>query len=680
MSEAFLNKNETVEETEDEVTRRRRREAKLQQFKSELEKKHLARREAIAERSREIIFLREELAKYRHENDQLKDMLRQDNNEALIGDNVLPDDIRDEYEKVKLENNDLKTKVRELANELGKNEGLTQQNLELRKSIAETQNDLQAVNVQVLEFEKERQEYHAHVVALKDVIHVSKKLLQIRENQLQELKSKVSEIEASLAQREASMLSTNLREEYERQLRNIRALRTLYEQRQAAAKAERDLLASQLSDAKNSLEDEQKKNSDFEERVNELETDVSTKYDNIQTLESQLGLAKAEYRGLEAEMSVINQLFSQILFGFHNCQEINFDKLIKLLQENHDLLTDIVVNEESQEISSALPKVLLDLVNQVNEEKKSVVETQIAQEENLTFEMSNTNALSMLPPIPEESTPDQQINQMNSAEEIVTILPKVWRVLIELLRQQSGQQPVDINDNGTDPCYKSVQTPKGPKLVLSVSQTFIRLKDLILEKKSLEKEMSRLKQLNTHLEVRLQDQEKRLETVSTELSKTWHVVGRMQRQHQQLHTHEKILRYELAQKRKMLNELKHELEYCREKWQQAREKNTNTEEDWRKLRTEFQSRKVTVADDVNNSAESGYSDERECSSDDEPSYGRQNKLQVVQKDDTGEQTSDTDDNDVSHRSSDDVDISSEQHKMDAASAEAATEETVEHSV
>lgn len=74
------------------------------------------------------------------------------------------------------------------------------------------------------------------------------------------MKSKVSEIEASLAQREASMLSTNLREEYERQLRNIRALRTLYEQRQAAAKAERDILASQLSDAKNSLEDEQKKN------------------------------------------------------------------------------------------------------------------------------------------------------------------------------------------------------------------------------------------------------------------------------------------------------------------------------------------------------------------------------------------------------------------------------------
>lgn len=65
----------------------------------------------------------------------------------------------------------------------------------------------------------------------------------------------------------------------------------------------------------------------------------------------------------------------------------------------------------------------------------------------------------------------------------------------------------------------------GPSLVLSVSQTFIRLKDLILEKKSLEKETGHLKQLNTHLESRLQDQEKRLQTVSTELNKTWHVVS-----------------------------------------------------------------------------------------------------------------------------------------------------------
>lgn len=169
-------------------------------------------------------------------------------------------------------------------------------------------------------------------------------------------------------------------------------------------------------------------------------------------MESQLGLSKAECRGLQAEMSVINELFSQILIGFNN-GHLDLDKLIKLLEENHDLLTDIVINEESMEHISALPKTLLDLINQVHD--KNYEEDRLKTEENLQTE---------------------QGNQVCSAAEIVHNLPKVWRVLAELLSQQSGQQPVAITEDGTDPCYKSIETPKGPKLVLSVSQTFIRLK------------------------------------------------------------------------------------------------------------------------------------------------------------------------------------------------------------
>lgn len=67
---------------------------------------------------------------------------------------------------------------------------------------------------------------------------------------------------------------------------------------------------------------------------------------------------------------------------------------------------------------------------------------------------------------------------MNSAEEIVENLPKVWRVLIELLSHQKAPFN-DLTDNITNeqnPCYKTIQTSKGPSSVLSVSQTFIRLK------------------------------------------------------------------------------------------------------------------------------------------------------------------------------------------------------------
>jgi hypothetical protein len=93
----------------------------------------------------------------------------------------------------------------------------------------------------------------------------------------------------------------------------------------------------------------------------------------------------------------------------------------------------------------------------------------------------------------------------------------------------------------------------------------------------------------------------------------------MQTQHQQLHTHEKILRYELHEKRKMLTELKQELEYCREKWERARQKNSESEVEWRKLRKEFASRKKQPMDLLNNSGESGFSDERgddSCEDDD----------------------------------------------------------------
>lgn len=81
-----------------------------------------------------------------------------------------------------------------------------------------------------------------------------------------------------------------------------------------------------------------------------------------------------------------------------------------------------------------------------------------------------------------DSQTSTQQNSLSSASEIVQNLPKVWKVLAELLSHQSGPVSV-LNDNGDqydkNPCYKSVETPSGPTLVLSVSKTFIRLKVLI---------------------------------------------------------------------------------------------------------------------------------------------------------------------------------------------------------
>lgn len=91
----------------------------------------------------------------------------------------------------------------------------------------------------------------------------------------------------------------------------------------------------------------------------------------------------------------------------------------------------------------------------------------------------------------------------------------MWRVLLELLRCHAAETSASsvALSSASDCCYKSVDTPTGPQLVISVSKTYIRLKELILEKKHLEKEMNRMKQLNTHLEGKLIEQVKRGEEV-----------------------------------------------------------------------------------------------------------------------------------------------------------------------
>lgn len=314
------------------------------------------------------------------------------------------------------------------------------------------------------------------------------------------------------------------------------------------------------------------------------------------------------------------QLIAQVLFGFNtNGSCIDIDKLVNMLEQNRDLLHEMAVKEDFEGIDegSFLPKLLYDLFLQVNQESAEEVQGSAAVKDSV-------------------STP----------EEIAEKLPKVWRVLIELLSHQkklSEEEEERVVD-----CYKSVQTATGPQNVLSVSKTFIKLKDLILEKRSLQKDTTRLKTLYSHLEQRLDKQEKRLSTVSLELTKTWHLVGKIkvscntsrdifrrlitfhhfQRQNRQLHTHEQILCYQLQQKKRLLSELKAELEYCRKKWALARALNSESEEQCKQLRHEFSMRKIQDQ----NSAESGYSDEHPSDADgDDDEAGTSKQAIKVQK-------------------------------------------------
>ncbi len=59
--------------------------------------------------------------------------------------------------------------------------------------------------------------------------------------------------------------------------------------------------------------------------------------------------------------------------------------------------------------------------------------------------------------------------------------------------------PNSIGKDITDNCFKEVTTKNGTRMVLSVSKTFLRLRDLIVEKRTLEDQVAKINALNTQL-------------------------------------------------------------------------------------------------------------------------------------------------------------------------------------
>lgn len=100
-----------------------------------------------------------------------------------------------------------------------------------------------------------------------------------------------------------------------------------------------------------------------------------------------------------------------------------------MLEENRDLLNDMTNRECSQEGAAQLPKILFDLVSQANDsEAASMVELN-ADEQKAT---STSGAMAA-----------EVSSKITSAQEIINNLPKVWKVLMELLNHQK-MTPVEF--------------------------------------------------------------------------------------------------------------------------------------------------------------------------------------------------------------------------------------------
>merc|ERR1712088_1253464 len=227
------------------------------------------------------------------------------------------------------------------------------------------------------------------------------------------------------------------------------------------------------------------------------------------------------------------------------------DKRISELQEhNNDLFNKLEEFEERYNNQLDVSRTLQ------NELQASFVETQSLIKE---MEMLNLMFAEL-----EHHIFTQQSKGTGEIE--VTENGQVVKVKDVLANAQSTEPSPSLLQES---CFNEVNTKHGTKMVLSVSKTFLKLKDLILEKNTLQEQVSKIKE-----------------------------------QHKKLHSAEQILRAELAEKRQVLKGLRKELEESRASWNVVKAKTAESEEQWVKLKADFAERKRLLA----SSSESGISD------------------------------------------------------------------------
>lgn len=108
-----------------------------------------------------------------------------------------------------------------------------------------------------------------------------------------------------------------------------------------------------------------------------------------------------------------------------------------MLEENRDLLNDMTSREHCKEGAAQIPKLMLDLFAQANNTPTKAPEEIDEAAGSSTEGASSGNAT------------------VSSAVEISNNLPKVWKVLIELLNHQQ-LKPVQIMVSITVCCYSAL--------------------------------------------------------------------------------------------------------------------------------------------------------------------------------------------------------------------------------
>lgn len=122
-----------------------------------------------------------------------------------------------------------------------------------------------------------------------------------------------------------------------------------------------------------------------------------------------------------------------------------------------------------------------------------------------------------------------------------------------------------------------------------------KLKELFSAQQTAAKELDAIKEANMSLVRALAQHDHQLSTVTSQLDQTWVWFSKLKTQASQLQTDESVMRYDLKEKRKLLNSLKEQLEVSKQQWDRIRNQNHANQEEWQSFRNELDGRKVTGA-------------------------------------------------------------------------------------
>ncbi|XP_046649469.1 FYVE and coiled-coil domain-containing protein 1-like isoform X2 [Daphnia pulicaria] len=139
-----------------------------------------------------------------------------------------------------------------------------------------------------------------------------------------------------------------------------------------------------------------------------------------------------------------------------------------------------------------------------------------------------------------------------------------------------------------------------------------KLKELFSSQQTAIKELESIKEANMSLARALAQHDHQLSTVTNQLDQTWVWFSKLKTQASQLQTDESVMRYDLKEKRKLLNSLKEQLEVSKQQWERIRNQNDANQEEWQSFRDELDGRKVAgAASVVQNQVEEEEEEEKE---------------------------------------------------------------------